>query len=248
MKSTRLPKKALRKIGTLTSVEYCLNNVLKLKNVDKVILATSTHPDDGVLAEHTFSDKIEFYRGDPEDVMQRIVDVVNLYNLDIVSRVTADMPFVPDEIYQMGLNSHFENGADYTQVLGAPIGLATSVMSANALIKAKELFPSAQYSEYLLYYFINNPKVFKINKYTVPKRFHKPYRLTLDYEEDLQLFNIIEENLQIASQTDSYIEKVYDFLNKNKEVASINQGLVVKYKSDQKLIDKINRYTTLKVK
>ena len=35
LKSSRLPKKALAKIGEITSVEYCIKNALSFKNVNQ---------------------------------------------------------------------------------------------------------------------------------------------------------------------------------------------------------------------
>src|SRR5690606_37967273 len=113
MKSTRLPKKAILKIGDLPSVEYCLRNVLKLENVDKVVLATSTNQADAILEGYTYIDDVGFYKGDPEDVMQRVLDVAKKYDLDIICRLTADMPLVSNEIFQESLTSHFNEGADY---------------------------------------------------------------------------------------------------------------------------------------
>jgi spore coat polysaccharide biosynthesis protein SpsF (cytidylyltransferase family) len=246
MKSTRLPGKALLKIGTLTSVEYCIKNVLKLEDVNTVILATSTHPDDEALKNYTYSKEVEFYRGDPIDVMQRMVDVVEKYDLDIVSRVTADMLFIPHEIYQEGLKMHFLNGGtDYTRIEKAPIGVATSIITAKALIKAKKLFPSAKFSEYLPYYFLNNPSTFNIQKIDITERFQRNFRLTLDYKEDLLLFREIDKYLT-EKGNDGDFDVILKFLDNNPDIASINQDLIVKYLDQKELIDEINKNTTIK--
>ncbi|HUH18903.1 cytidylyltransferase domain-containing protein [Albibacterium sp.] len=248
MKSTRLPKKALLKIGNLTSVEYCIKNVLKLENVDKVVLATSVLPDDEILKDYTYSNDVGFYQGDPEDVMQRVLDVAKIYDFDLVCRVTADMPLISNEIFNCSLKSHFKSSADYTAIKGAPIGFGVNIMNVEALERAKEYFPDAKYSEYLVYYFINNPTYFCLNTLTLPESLQRDYRLTLDYESDLKFFNVLDERIDFESLGRDYTQQLYDFLDNNEQIVNMNKNEAVMYKTDKELINRIIKYTTLPVK
>jgi spore coat polysaccharide biosynthesis protein SpsF (cytidylyltransferase family) len=242
MKSSRLEEKALLKIGDLTSVAFCLRNTLKFKDVDKVILATSTENQDEVLAQHTYNEDIGFYRGDPEDVMQRYIDVCDEYHLDIVVRITADMPFVDNEICSFLMAEHFTSGADYTVGTDAAVGVNLEIFNVSCLKRIKSFFPSAAYSEYMTWYFQNNPKHVRIHKVNLPEKFVRPYRLTLDYKEDLTLCNLIHN----AFPTEDYsLSDVIDFLDKHPEIAQINSHLTLKYKTDQSLIDLLNEKTKI---
>ncbi|MCW3102565.1 MAG: hypothetical protein JWO09_1005 [Bacteroidetes bacterium] len=244
LKSTRLPRKALLKIGELPSVEYCIKSALQFQNVRTTVLATSTVPEDAVLEKHTYSPEVKFFKGDPEDVMQRYVDVVNKYNIDVFVRVTADMPFLSDEILQFLLRSHFESKADYTIGTKAAIGTNLEIINASALIRAKSFFPNADYSEYMSYYFTNNPEYFKLNRVELPEELVRDYRLTLDYEEDLVLFNIIEGHLSKNKLAPSF-KNIFAFLDNNPEIAKINQSLLVKYTGDPTLVETLNRVTKI---
>ena len=51
MKSTRLPKKALKMVEDQTVTEHLIDRMKSCRKADKVILCTSTHPDDKVLLE-----------------------------------------------------------------------------------------------------------------------------------------------------------------------------------------------------
>jgi len=246
MKSSRLKEKALLPIGDLPSVEFCLRNALKFKGVDKVILATSTEAQDEILKEHTFDSKVGFYQGHPEDVMQRYIDVCETYDLDVVVRITADMPFVEDEICSFLLEEHFKSGAEYTIGSDAVVGVNLEIFNASCLKRIKTHFPNAEYSEYMTWYFQNNPDHVRIHKVELPDIFIRPYRLTLDYEEDLTMFNEIHEEVLPLAGPEYTLRDVITYLDHHPEIAAINSHLTLKYKTDQALIDLLNEKTKIK--
>ncbi len=244
LKSSRLPKKAILKIGELSSVEVCLKNALSFKNVNHTILATSTVEEDAELENFTYSKSVIFHKGHPLDVMQRFIDVIDKYKIDVIIRITADMPYVSNEIAEIMLKSHFETGADYSKPVKAAIGTGLEIINAEALKRAKLYFPSADYSEYMTCYFTNNSNYFKINEVVLPNELVRDYRLTLDYQEDLILFNHIQAYLD-NNKLDTTLENIYAYLDANLEVAEINKGLEVKYLTDKNLIDTLKKFTTI---
>jgi N,N'-diacetyllegionaminate synthase len=245
MKSTRLPKKALAKIGGLTSVELCIKNTLQFENVNKVILATSTHPDDAVLEDYTYSEAVDFFQGSENDVIDRFIKIADKYAFDIIIRVTGDSPFRSNEVLQLLLKSHFENGADYTAAKNAAIGTNTEIINVNALRRVVALFNGAPYSEYMSYYFKNNPEHFKLNIVTLPKEYENNFRLTLDYNEDLALFREIENKFNY-SENDFNTVELFKFLKENPQIAELNKDCEIAYKPDSELMNSIISYTTLK--
>lgn len=245
LKSKRLPKKAILKIGKLSSIEICLKNCLKFKNIDYTVLATSTNEQDSELKNYTYSDEVIFHRGDPVDVVNRYVDIIDKLNVDIVVRITGDMPYVSNEILQILLKSHFANGADYTGPTNAAIGTNLQIVNAKAYRKIIELFDDRRYSGYLTFYFWNNPNIFKVNEIPLPDELARDYRLTLDYPEDLEMFERIEEYFDESEQEFDLL-KLFEFLDNNPEIADINRHCNVVYKTDKELIDKINMGTTHK--
>jgi len=244
MKSSRLPKKAVLNIGDLPSVEMCIKNALSFRNVNMTILATSDVEEDAVLENYTYNSSVVFHKGHPLDVMKRFLDAIDKYKIDITIRITADMPFISDEILQILLKSHFETGADYTRAKKAAIGTNLEIINTEALKKVKSYFPNADYSEYMTYYFTNNSSHFKINEIDLPEELVRDYRLTLDYQEDLVMFNKIMDYLN-EKKLPITLKNIFDFLDSNPEVAKINQGMEVKYFTDKNLIDTINKYTTI---
>ena len=244
LKSSRLPKKALLNIGGLKSVELCIKNALKLKNITHTILATSDLEEDTELENHTYSPQVIFHRGDPIDVMQRYIDIIEKLKIDVVVRVTADMPYISNDVLEPILESHFKCGADYSRAKNAAIGTNLEVINSQALKKIKEYFPVADYSEYMTYYFTNNPSHFKINEIDLPPELIRDYRLTLDYTEDLLLFNKIEEYFN-EKKAENTLCGIFDFLDSNPEIASINKDMEIKYKTDKNLTEKLDKHTKI---
>lgn len=245
LKSKRLKEKALLKLGEITTVEKCIKNACTFDNVNSVILATSTLESDDALKDYTYNDAVIFHRGDPEDVIDRYLQIIRQLRIDVVVRVTADNPFVDNEILQILLDSHFKSGADYTTAKEAAIGTNLEIINTAALEKVKSFFPDAAYSEYMTWYFANNAEYFKLNYVELPSAMVRPYRLTLDFDEDLEMFQKIDKSL--SEKNPEYILKdVFEFLDANPDINSINAHIQAKYKTDQSLIDTLNEKTKIK--
>lgn len=245
LKSTRLPKKALLPIGKLSSIELCIKNCLRFENVNHTILATSDLEEDSELEKYTYRSDVIFHRGDPEDVIRRYLGVAKKLHIDVVIRVTGDCPYVSGEIGQYLLKSHFASGADYTCAKGFAVGTSVEIMNVSALLKVKSYFPDAKHSEYMTWYFKNNPEHFKINEVKLPLKWSRNYRLTLDYEEDLMLFNRIEDYF-MSNGLEYTIDQLFHFLDHHPEIAKINSHLSLRYKTDQSLIDLLDRETKIR--
>lgn len=245
LKSSRLKRKAIMKIGEISSIEKCIQSCLKFKDANYTILATSTTDEDSELKDYTYKPSVKFYQGDPDDVIQRYLDAVDQYNIDIVIRVTADMPYVSWEITEYLLNKHFESGADYTAATQFSVGTAPEIISVSALREVKRNFPNADYSEYMTWYFQNNKEHFNVNLVDLPAKYIRDYRLTVDYQEDLDMMNPLQKHLDI-NKFSGDLNEVFSFLDENPDIVALNNQIGLKYKTDQSLIDTLNEKTKIK--
>jgi len=92
---------------------------------------------------------------------------------------------------------------------------------------------------------MNNQEHFKINMVKLPDELVRPYRLTLDFEEDLIMFNIIHKAL-VAVNPDFNLKSIFAYLDEHPEVAKLNSHIQLKYKTDQSLIATLNEKTKIK--
>ncbi|MBS1495137.1 MAG: N-acetylneuraminate synthase family protein [Bacteroidetes bacterium] len=244
LKSARLPKKALQKIGNLPSVQKCIKSCLNISSINHVILATSTLEEDAELKDHTYRSDVIFHKGDPDDVIQRYLDIADKLHIDVIIRVTADSPFTSQEFADYLLHEHFNSGADYTAAVKSALGADVEVINTQALHKVKNHFKRADYSEYMTWYFQNNPEHFKLHITNLPEEWVRDYRLTLDYPEDLELFNKIDAEL--SKEDPEYGTKEVIALLDRTDLSKINQHITQRYVVDKELIDTLNEVTKIK--
>jgi len=244
MKSSRLPQKAILPIFGVPSVDRCLQQCMRIDGVSRVVLATSTLKQDDILTEHSLDGAVDVWRGHPDDVISRYLGACDHYGFDVVIRVTADCPLILPEIMGFLLKKHFESGADYTAAQDCAVGTAGEVISVSALRRVSEYFGFAEHSEYMTWYFRNNPDFFRVNLVDLPDDFVRDYRLTLDYQEDLQLFETLYSELLGKGKSLS-AETIFAFLDEHPEVVQINAHLTLKYRADQSLIDILNKETRM---
>ena len=244
MKSTRLARKALLPIAGVASIRRCLLQCHGVAGVQEVILATSDLPEDAILKEHVIDGATKFWQGDPEDVVSRYLGGCKFYDVDVVLRVTGDCPLVLPEIAEYLLDKHFEAGADYTAAKDFAVGSSFEIFNVTALQEIANHFKTAEFSEYMTWYFQNNPDCFKLNIVDLPPELVRNYRLTLDYSDDLKMFEVLFNKLD--SEQDFYTAgSVFSVLDANPEIAEINKNCTLRYKEDRSLIDELNKKTRI---
>lgn len=244
MKSSRLPKKAILPIAGMPSVERCLEQCFGVAGVDQVILATSDLPSDDELVLHTLGGRASLWRGHPDDVIGRYIGACEKFEVDVVVRITADCPLVVPEILEYLLDRHFEDGADYTAARNCAVGSSGEIINVDSLRRVAEYFGVAKHSEYMTWYFQNNQDVFKVNLVDLPEDYIRPYRMTLDYPEDMKFFEGFYRKCNGVGGVKRAAE-IFKVLDESPEVTSINAHLELKYRTDRSLIDILDSETRM---
>lgn len=246
LKSTRLPKKALLPINGVASIERCLLNCLAVPNVKQVILATSYLAEDDPLEQFTVNGKVKVFRGDPDNVARRLIQVAHETGANIVLRVTGDCPAVSPEILNILIEAHLKSGMDLTIPTSEhAVGTAADVYTVESLNRLLEQKKPLTHTEYLSFYYINNPNIFSVNKVEMPDEFRYPqWRLTLDEQKDLELLEAIYSNLDIKREP-LFFCKLRDYLLNNPQLTASNSEVPLKWKDNQEICKEISEATDL---
>jgi len=226
MKSSRLPKKATRDIIGKPMINHLIERMKRVKNASKIVICTSTHPDDKILLNIADEENVLKYAGSELDVMKRFIEAADENNLKYIVRVTGDNPMTdPGNIDSM-IKTHIDGEFDFTKSEYLPIGANAEVISLSALKTAYQLAEDTQLTEYMTAYLLR-PDIFKIHMYINNDIFYKnryKIRLTVDYDEDLQLMNIIYTALYKKFPNFS-IREVLEFIDMNPKIVDMNINL-----------------------
>jgi len=227
--SNRLPNKALRLIQGRESIALLIDRMKRCKNMDCLILATSTDPSDDVLAEIAKREGIFSFRGSLDNVSSRFYKAASHYKLDHFVRITGDAILCDEIMVDKAIESHLENCCDVTFMRNMPHGTKKEVVSLNAIKTILDTSIIASNTEYLEYY-LENDRYFSINYLESDYEFDPNLRITLDYEEDLEFLSRIFEHFNKVNP-EFTLKDALGWLREHPEVARINMHKNQKFSS-----------------
>ncbi len=248
MGSKRLPKKAIANIEGYTAIERVVNNLYPSTYIDEIIIATTTSKENDPIEDIAIRKGISIFRGDENNVVKRYIDTAERFNVNTIVRVTGDCPLVSYEIADYLIAKHLEKGAEFTtmDLERSPVGTLSEIIELSALKKLAHQNIDLSYSEYMSFYFKNNPTFFSNNIVPCPDEFISPgLRLTLDYQEDLDLFRHIFKRLNAGKEAIPLV-KTISYLKNHPEIAKINKDMPLKWREDTELIKKLKFITLIK--
>lgn len=183
--STRLPGKALETVRGMRIIERCLHR-LTASGVGRVVLATTTRPEDDELADIARSFGALVTRGDSEDVLGRTAEAVVQFDLDPIVRATGDNPAVDIQAPGRTLAALRHQRADYVREEGLPWGAGVEAMTASALFQAAALAHESYDREHVTTFIRRRTDLFRVASIQAPVPLFRPsLSLTVDTPEDL---------------------------------------------------------------
>ena len=222
MGSTRLPGKVMKILdGKIPSINYTINQLKFSKYLKKIIVATTTNPEDDIIENFVNSLGIDVFRGSSEDVLDRYYECAKNFSLNTILRVTADCPLIDPNIVDKGLSLFLNNNFDYvtnTDPRTYPDGNETEIFSFESLniLNKNAILPSER--EHVTPYFKNNRSHFKIKNFSYSSNLSN-LRWTLDHPEDLKLIEIIISKIK---KNPIHLADILELLKNEPELIEIN--------------------------
>lgn len=190
------------------------------KRVDQVVLATTVLPRDNCLAELAVGEKVPFYRGSEDNVLERYYEAAQHFEADILVRVTADCPLLDPTLIDEAVAFFQARPRDYINNLQAyPLGMSVEVFSQKSFQKVYQEAHKPEEQEHVTPYYYRHPEIFKLA--FLPKKAHPGYRLTVDTPDDFTLISKIFEALY-PSNPNFTLEDIYALLKEHPTWAQIN--------------------------
>lgn len=229
--STRLSEKALIPIKGKTFLEHLIDRISLSKTLNKIIIATSDNPLDKKIIDLAKNKGWNIFVGEEDNVLKRLIDVVEKNDVFMLVRITADNIFTDSDNIDFMVKSHLKNNADYTITSLLPLGITAEVISLSALKYLQKIAGNdPDVREHITPYIRNHPDLFKINIIQAPNKLRFPqYRLTCDYPEDLKVITSIFNALYSTTVKEKKIfelQKIINYLNSHPEITNINSHII----------------------
>ncbi len=202
MSSSRLPKKVMLPILGEPLLYRMIERLQQIKCPVKLVVATSTSPDDDEIEAFCESKNITFYRGDLNNVLDRHYQVGLLTNADAVVKIPSDCPLIDPQIIDRLLNFYDENSDKYDFVSNLhpatyPDGNDVEIMSMDCLKTAWQAAKRPLELEHTTPYIWENSDKFRLANLTweTGLDYSMSHRLTIDYQEDYLFIKRVFEEL-----------------------------------------------------
>lgn len=234
MKSARLKQKALIDLCGYPMTEQLIRRLRLSKTITDIVICTSRNKEDAILLTKATEWGVKAYAGHEDDVLSRLVEVSDIYNADMVLRVTGDNPFTDAENIDRMVERHIQTGAEYTRTNRLPLGVTAEVMGRDMLKKLHSLMPDPCQSEYMSF-FSFNPDIFHCEVLEpLPQQDRPYYSLTIDYPEDLALATMLYSKISPDGGIPS-LDDVIHVLDNDPEYKSVDKNKSIKLPNDQSM-------------
>ena len=221
MGSTRYPGKIMEKLNEKYKVlDHVVNQLNFSKSIENVIIATTTLEQDDVIVKYAKDNDLEYFRGEPLDVLDRYYQCAKEFSLETIIRVTSDCPFLDPIIIDKIVDEFQRSDFDFicnNIIRTYPIGVDAEVFSFKTLEKAWKDAKLPSEREHVTPYMKKNDRLFKIHNIKNHEKI-PIYRLTIDRKEDLVFLKEIIKNF---SHEPILINDIYNLFKIKPEILNL---------------------------
>jgi len=234
MGSTRLPKKILKDFyHGETLIETVVNNLKKVEGV-KIIVATSTSPNNDELVAFLLEKNVLVYRGEEDDVLNRFIGAAKSNDIDGIVRICSDNPFLDWRGIRELLHRAQNSNADYigfrinnTPSIKTHFGFWGEYVTLDALNRVSMTTNDKQAHEHVTIHVYTHPEEFNCEWIEAPDYLQgrSDIRLTVDTAEDFKNAQQVYTDLK-NSDPDFSLEDVVKYIDENNDLEKSMKRLI----------------------
>ncbi len=231
MTSSRLPGKVMLPANGEPMLAHLVRRLKLVKELDAIVIATTTNPLDNPICELATKMEVEFFRGSENDVMERVIKAAESANGDVVVEITADCPLIDIELIRKTIALFKATKCDYASnviVRGFPDGMDVQVIPLTVLKKSFSLTSESLDREHVTRHIRLHPEVFRHEHLIASAEEHAPeLAITLDENSDYLLIKKIFEHLGDEAPTIS-CKSLVKLIKDRPEWRAINDTVIRK--------------------
>jgi spore coat polysaccharide biosynthesis protein SpsF len=224
--STRLPNKVFADLVGRPLLWHVVERVRRSRQVQQIVVATTTNVGDNALEEWCQRSKISIYRGSEEDVLDRFYGAATWSRASIIVRVTTDDPFKDPQLIDQVVDVLMVEHLDFAynnKPPSFPEGLDTEVFTYGALKIAHAESKDPFEREHLTQYFYRHPERFKQRNISCEQNLSW-LRWTIDTADDLEMARKVYEHLYREGDV-FLMDEILKFLQEHPDISSINASV-----------------------
>jgi spore coat polysaccharide biosynthesis protein SpsF len=197
MGSSRLPGKVLLDLAGDCMLAHVINRLKRAKALSEVVVATTTEPADGALADLCADRGWPCFRGSENDVLDRYYRAAKERGADVVVRVTSDCPLIDPGLVDDVAREVLAHAGDCDYAANVwprrtyPRGLDAEAFPFAALERAWREDDNPAWREHVTEYMVRHPERFRLCGVTHPTADHSGHRWTVDTPEDLEFVRVV---------------------------------------------------------
>lgn len=182
LSSKRLPNKVLCKINSNPLLSIVIDRIKKISSYKiPIIVISSNHHSDNRLESYCKNKRINFFRGDLNNVFNRTLQCSKFYNFKSFIRVCADRPFFDVRLMDKMIRKFKEKR--YEIVTNQfprtyPKGLACEIADINIFRKLNQKKLNYSDKEHIFNFFYRNNKKYSIFNFLLK---HSKKNINIDY-------------------------------------------------------------------
>jgi len=221
MASSRLPGKVLMDVEGMPMIGRQLERIKEAKLVSEIVVATSVDSSDDELVEFVEGFGVNVQRGPLQDVLQRFIEVLDVYDFTDIVRLTADCPLADSDVIdgtiEMFLNSNFDYVSNCL-FRTFPRGLDVEVFNDKALREVAKNDKRAMSREHVTYGIYTRADLYSTANFSQKPSFDY-FRWTVDTQDDLDFVRNVYKNLYPANTNFRQVE-ILRWLEEHPEYAN----------------------------
>lgn len=225
MGSTRLPNKVMKEIQGLPMIEVLLTRLSKAREIQEIVLATSTDVGNEPLITHVNGLGYRCVTGSENDVLSRYWLAASEAKADVIVRITGDCPLVDSYLVDEAIRQYKFAEVDYLSNVAPPSypdGLDIEVFSFAALSAAQNEVTAAFDREHVTPYLRSSPKFKKAGMQN--SQDFSNLRWTVDEQNDYDVISAVFAHF--APRLHFSWQEVLELHRKNPEIFSANQKIL----------------------
>ena len=227
LKSKRLPKKIMLEVLGKPLIVHMLDRIRNAKHIGKIVICTSTNPQDDPLEDVAESEGVHCHRGSEDDVLERLLEASSQHELDHFANITADCPIIDPSLIDRSVEEYDKTNADlvFYNDENNDVPFNCYVMKVAALKKLCEEKDETDTECWGSYF--TSSDAFKIHQIDVEKNLRHPtLKTSLDYPEDYEFMKEVFHHLYIRGKVFSMLD-IIDLVKQNPDMLAINANSVL---------------------